>query len=87
MPEVINMDDIPHRGHQEEDVPDTAIWDLIEPFDRQYSEMLRLLQKAWTHGDEEVLSESVGKMIQMGTTARAHILLKDDFRNGDCVSS
>ncbi len=83
MPAVVNMADVPEGGYQKADVPDAVVWELIERFDRQYSEMLRLLQKAWTHGDEQILSESVGKMIQMGTTARALIAKPKPDGNGN----
>ncbi len=83
MPTVMNMADVPEGGYRRPDVHDAAVWELIERFDRQYSEMLRLLQKAWTHGDEEILSESVGKMIQMGTTARALIAKPKADGNGN----
>ena len=71
MPQVFDMADIPSGGYQQLDVRDPEVWDLIERFDRTYSEMLRLLQRAWLNGDVGTLSESVGKMFQMGSTARA----------------
>jgi photosystem II stability/assembly factor-like uncharacterized protein len=69
-PAVHDMHDIPANGYQRADVPDVAVWELIERFDRQYSEMLRLLQQAWTDGDIATLWQSVGRMGQMQTTAR-----------------
>jgi hypothetical protein len=70
MPQVYDMADIPSGGYHEADVADPGVWDLIDRFDRTYSEMLRLLQEAWLNGDAGTLSESVGKMFQMGSTAR-----------------
>lgn len=70
MPDVHPLADIPAGGYQQSDVSDPAVWDLIQRFDMQYSEMLRLLQDAWTHGDPAKLSGSVGKMIGMGTIGR-----------------
>jgi hypothetical protein len=70
MPAVHQMLDIPVGGYQQADVPDAAIWDLIKRFDKQYSDMLRLLQDAWTHGDSNKLGLSVAKMIGMGNTGR-----------------
>jgi hypothetical protein len=80
MPQVYDMVDIPPGGYQQQDVPDPEVWDLIERFDRTYSEMLRLLQRAWLNGDVGTLSESVGKMFQMGSTAR--VLLTKELPNG-----
>ena len=74
MPQVYDMADIPLGGYQQPHVPDPAVWDVIDRFDRTYSEMLRLLQQAWLNGDVGTLSESVGKMFQMGSTARALIV-------------
>jgi hypothetical protein len=70
-PAVHDMHDIPANGYQQADVPDVAVWELIERFDRQYSEMLRLLQQAWTNGDIATLWQSVGRMGQMQSTARS----------------
>jgi hypothetical protein len=70
LPDVHNMHDIPANGYQQADVPDASVWELIDRFDRQYSEMLRLLQQAWTNGDIATLWQSVGRMGQMQSTAR-----------------
>jgi photosystem II stability/assembly factor-like uncharacterized protein len=70
MPEVHPMADIPAGGYQQADVPDPTVWELIQRFDRQYSDMLRLLQDAWTHGDPAILGQAVGKMIALGSTGR-----------------
>ena len=64
------MADIPAGGYQQADVSDLATWNLITMFDEQYSQMLRLLQSAWEHGDDQFLSNAVGEMIQMGSTGR-----------------
>ena len=56
MPQVFDMADIPSGGYQQLDVRDPEVWDLIERFDRTYSEMLRLLQRAWLNGDVGTLS-------------------------------
>jgi hypothetical protein len=73
LPAVYDMADIPATGYQPADVPDVAVWDLIERFDRQYSEMLRLLQLAWTNGDIGTLWQSITRMGQMTQTARTLI--------------
>lgn len=67
LPAVHDMADIPEGGYRKVDVPDPAVWDLIERFDRAYSDMLRLLQGAWTDGMVGALGQAVGKMIEMGT--------------------
>lgn len=70
MPDVYDMADIPPGGYQQADVPDMAVWELIQRFDRHYSDMLRLLQDAWTHGDGSLVGQAVSKMIAMKNTAR-----------------
>jgi photosystem II stability/assembly factor-like uncharacterized protein len=80
MPDVHDMADIPTGGYQKADVPDIAVWERIERFDRLYSEMLRLLQAAWTNGDVATLWESIGTMGQMGATGR--VLVTDPRPNG-----
>ena len=73
MPDVHNMADIPAGGYQVGDVPDMAVWDLIQRFDRLYSDMLRLLQNAWMNGEATSLALSVAKMKMMATAGRALI--------------
>lgn len=68
LPEVHDMADIPQGGYRQEQVPDVAAWSLIEQFDREYSEMLRLLQSAWTHGDQRLLGNAVNKMFDVNNT-------------------
>jgi photosystem II stability/assembly factor-like uncharacterized protein len=70
LPETWPMVDIPAGGYQQADVADPATWNLITTSDQQYSQMLRLLQSAWEHGDDQFLSDAVGEMIQMGSTGR-----------------
>jgi hypothetical protein len=70
LPAVHDMADIPQGGYVSADVPDLAVRDLIERFDREYSEMLRLLETAWTNGDPAVLGDAVAAMITMGSTGR-----------------
>jgi photosystem II stability/assembly factor-like uncharacterized protein len=67
IPAVYPMLDIPTGGYQQADVPDIAIWDSIQRFDRRYSDMLLLLQEAWTHGDRTKLNAAVSKMFEMGS--------------------
>ena len=71
MPLVYDMADIPAGGYQQAEVPDPAVWELIEQFDRRYSEMLRLLQEAWTQGDSSFLETAIGKMSAMRTIGRS----------------
>lgn len=65
MPAVHDMADIPPGGYTQAQVPDVQAWSLIEQFDREYSEMLRLLQAAWTQGQPSLLWDSVGRMGNM----------------------
>jgi len=69
LPAVHNMADIPRGGYTRADVPDLAIWELIERFDREYSEMLRLLEQAWTV-DPYKLFDSLNQMFTMAATGR-----------------
>lgn len=68
LPAVYEMADIPNGGYRKEQVPDMATWDLVQQFDRQYSNMLRSLQSAWTHGNQTDLNSAVGQMFGMATT-------------------
>ena len=70
MPDTWPMADIPTGGYLQANVPDAAVWNLISVFDQHYSEMLRNLEWAWEHGDDQFLSTAVGLMIQMGSTGR-----------------
>jgi hypothetical protein len=58
------MADIPEGGYQHGNVADLRVWDLIATFDQSYSNMLRLLQSAWEHGDPQILGQAVGAMHQ-----------------------
>jgi photosystem II stability/assembly factor-like uncharacterized protein/uncharacterized membrane protein len=69
-PVVHDMADVPPGGYQQADVPDPAVWDLITRFDRQYSDLLRTLQRAWTNGDAGELGASIGQMITLGLLGR-----------------
>jgi len=69
-PDTWPMADIPPGGYQQADVPDGAVWNLITTFDQTYSEMLRNLELAWWHGDDQYLTEAIGLMMQMGITGR-----------------
>jgi Ferritin-like len=71
MPPVNDMADIPAGGYQQADVSDPATWDQIQQFDRRYSEMLRLLQEAWTQGDSSFLDAAIGKMSAMRAIGRS----------------
>ena len=77
------MADIPEGGYLSANVPDLAVRDLIERFDREYSEMLRLLEKAWANGDAGVLSEAVAAMITMGSTGRQLVTRPRPDGNGN----
>ncbi|MCA9070220.1 MAG: hypothetical protein KDA84_14905, partial [Planctomycetaceae bacterium] len=67
-PDVHDMADIPAGGYEQGMVPDPAVWELITRFDNHYSEMLRLLQQAWTHGDQSKLGAAIGQMFAMNST-------------------
>ena len=69
LPATWDMADIPDGGYQRADVPDVEVWNLISMFDQQYSEMLRLLELAWQHGDDSLLGDAVGQMFGMKRTA------------------
>lgn len=69
LPDVHNMAEIPPGGYRRDAVPDLAVWERIERFDREYSEMLRLLERAWTQ-DAGHLIGSLGKMTAMSDTGR-----------------
>lgn len=86
LPQVHDMADIPPGGYQQADVPDIAVWELIQRFDHEYSGMLRLLQDAWTHGDGAILGQAIGKMMDMGRTGRTLVTkTRPDGRNyGPC---
>jgi len=71
LPELWDMADIPEAGYQRADVPDLRVWNLIATFDQSYSNMLRLLQSAWEHGDPQILGQAVGAMLQMHEIATA----------------
>jgi Ferritin-like len=47
IPAVWPMADIPSGGYQRADVPDGAVWALIEQFDSTFTTMLRQLRRAW----------------------------------------
>ena len=70
LPDTWDMADIPEGGYQQADVSDPAVWDLITRFDQTYSEMLRNLQDAWTHGDADQLDAAITAMFKMGTLGR-----------------
>jgi len=70
LPETWPMADVPPGGYLPADVPEAAVWNLVTTFDQQYSDMLRELELAWQHGDDQYLSSAVGLMIQMGSTGR-----------------
>lgn len=65
LPDVWDMADIPEHGYQQDAVADLAVWDLISRFDQAYSEMLRNIQWAWTHGDPAFLDEAISFMREM----------------------
>ena len=75
LPETHDMADIPTGGYQQADAPDQAVWELIQRFDREYSQMLRLLENTWIHGDAAILGDAIGAMLSMGNTGRELIKL------------
>jgi hypothetical protein len=81
------MADVLAGGYQQQDVHDIATWELITRFDREYSTMLRLLQEAWTHGDQSFLRQAIGEMFTMSDLAQQLIKIPkpDDSGNyGPC---
>jgi hypothetical protein len=70
LPDVYNMADVPEGGYQRPDVPDMAVWDMVERFDRTYSELLRLLEQAWAQGDSALLWASLETMGTLQMTGR-----------------
>src|SRR5215467_1653154 len=70
LPEVHDMADIPAGGYQQADVPDLATWELITRFDKQYSDLLRELQNAWTHGDDGLLEGAIAMMGPLQRTGK-----------------
>jgi len=67
LPDTWNMAEIPVGGYKQADVPDSSVWDLIVRFDQAYSNMLRKLQDAWTHGDPALLTAAISSMLDMNT--------------------
>ena len=65
LPDTWNMADIPAGGYRQADVPDATIWDQIVQFDQAYSDVLRKLQSAWTHGNAGDLTAAIGSMFAM----------------------
>lgn len=70
MPEIHEMADIPVGGYQQADVPDPAIWDRIQRFDRAYSQMLRNLESVWRDGDAAHLDDAITEMRSMARIGR-----------------
>lgn len=64
------MADIPASGYQQSDVPEADVWNLMATFDQTFSEMLRLLEKAWATGDDQWLGSAVSEMIQMASLGK-----------------
>lgn len=65
LPDTWDMADIPAGGYQQADVPQMDVWDMMTQFDQNYSEMLRNLQAAWTHGDPLLLDAAITNMRRM----------------------
>lgn len=49
--------------------PDPKAKPLIKDFNAKYSDMLRLLHKAWEKGDTGAFGQSIGKMFELGPVA------------------
>jgi hypothetical protein len=70
LPEVFPMAVIPKGGYLESEVsPET--WQLLEGFDRGYTNMLGLLQKTWDNGDPGSLDAAIETMTDLRTPAVA----------------
>jgi photosystem II stability/assembly factor-like uncharacterized protein len=69
MPETWPMADIPPGGYQQSDVPDSAIWSLIQSFDDVFTEMLNQLQLAWASGSRTALLTGIAQMFEMRSIA------------------
>jgi hypothetical protein len=62
LPATWNMADIPEGCYKKADVTDMVTWELIDRFDTTYSEMLRKLQSAWTHGNAADIGSAIALM-------------------------
>ena len=51
--DIYPMATIPKGGYLRENVPDDAVWGKITKFDNTYSIMLKQIERAWTHSEEE----------------------------------
>ena len=70
LPEVFPMAEIPKGGYKESEVsPET--WQLLEGFDRGYTDMLGLLQKTWENADPGSLDAAIEAMRDLRTPAVA----------------
>lgn len=72
-PKVHPMATIPKNGYLKKNVSD-AVWENIKKFDETYSLMLLLIERAWTHTQEQggglpSLGGSVGVMTKLGPIA------------------
>lgn len=61
LPEVWPMAEIPFGGYKREEVKD-EVWQLLERFDRGFTEMLNQLQEAWRAADDASLDEAISSM-------------------------
>jgi hypothetical protein len=68
-PDVWPMADVPKGGYLAKNVaPD--VWYLLDRFDMAYSELLRLLQQAWTRGGQAALVRGIDKMFELQKYAK-----------------
>jgi Ferritin-like len=68
-PAVWPMAVVPLGGYKKEDVPDTAVWQLIEQFDQSFTTMLTQLQAAWWEGSPAKLGQAIGTMFSLSDPA------------------
>ncbi len=67
-PDVFPMSKVPPGGYQKDQVP-KHVAELLDKFDRNFTDMMNELQKAWTE-DKTALGTAVGIMFSLGETAQ-----------------
>ena len=68
-PDAWPMARVPRGGYQEKQV-DPAVWNLLNRFDTAYSDLLRLLQEAWTLDGQSALIRAIAKMFELQNYAK-----------------
>ncbi|SRR6266481_208212 len=87
LPETWPMAEVPAGGYQKPDVPDGVTWNLIQEFDRTFSEMLNLLQAAWRDGDPKSLrsaSESMTTLTDLASQIMQKPISPERGNYGPC---